>query len=398
LSALLGLEEAQARLLALAPITRSIDQNIKPFGLKRYLTRDITALRTQPPADLSAMDGYAIAPGAGPWRRVGESRAGAPFAGTLSAGQCARISTGAIVPEGAASVLLHEDARIDGDVITATDLPPPGKHIRKAGFDFREGDRVLAKGTALTPATLALAASAGHGALPCLEAPSVAVLDGGDELVPVGKPCGPHQIPASNGVMLGAMLYPYIGMVDALGPVPDDRDALAAALSRAEDSQILITSGGASVGDHDLIQQALKDWGADIDFWKVAIKPGKPLMVATREAKWGRQVILGLPGNPVSSFVTAFLFALPLVRASMGDPAPLPRSLTMTAGEALPAVGRRREFLRAISDGESVRLAGSQDSSALSALAAADCLIDRPANAPAVIPGEPVRVFPLRNG
>ncbi|MDC8753380.1 molybdopterin molybdotransferase MoeA [Erythrobacter sp. sf7] len=398
MSELLGLEEAQSRLLALAPITRSINQDIKPSGLTRYLARDITASRTQPPADLSAMDGYAVTPGAGPWRLVGESRAGAPFDGTLDPGQCVRISTGAHVPQGSDRVLLQEDALVSGSAITATDLPPPGKHIRKAGFDFHAGDRVLAKGTALSPATLALAASAGHGALPCFDAPSVAVLDSGDELVPAGEPCGPHQIPASNGVMLGAMLYPYVGRVTALGPVPDDRDALAAALKRAEDSQILITSGGASVGDHDLIQQALKDWGADIAFWKVAIKPGKPLMVATREAAWGRQVILGLPGNPVSSFVTAFLFALPLVRASMGDASPLPRSQMMTAGEALPAVGRRREFLRAISDGQSVRLAGSQDSSALTALAGADCLIDRPANAPAVAQGEAVRVFPLRNG
>lgn len=398
MSELLGLEEAQSRLLALAPVTRSIDHDIKPFGLKRYLARDITATRTQPPADLSAMDGYAVTPGAGPWRLVGESRAGAPFGEALDPGQCVRISTGAHVPQGSDRVLLQEDARVSGSAVTATDLPPPGKHIRKAGFDFRAGDSVLAKGTALTPATLALAASAGHGTLPCFDAPSVAVLDSGDELVPAGEPCGPHQIPASNGVMLGAMLYPFVGQVGVLGPVPDDRNALAAALKRAEDSQILITSGGASVGDHDLIQQALKDWGADIAFWKVAIKPGKPLMVATREAAWGRQVILGLPGNPVSSFVTAFLFALPLVRASMGDPSPLPRSVMMTAGEALPAVGRRREFLRAISDGQSVRLAGSQDSSALTALAGADCLIDRPANAPAVAPGEAVRVFPLRNG
>jgi molybdopterin molybdotransferase len=394
LSTLLGLEEAQARLLALAPRTKSVVTSIMPLASRRYLARDVTALRTQPAADLSAMDGYAITPGPGPWRRVGESRAGAPFAGTLTPGQCVRISTGAIVPEGAASVLLQEDARVEGDVIAATELPPIGKHIRKAGFDFRAGDRVLAKGAPYTPATLALAAAAGHGTLPWVEPPSVAVLDSGDELVPPGKPCGPHQIPASNGVMLGAMLYPYVGMVDSLGPVADDRDALAAALKRAEDSHILITSGGASVGDHDLIQQALKDWGAEIDFWKVAIKPGKPLLVATR----GTQVILGLPGNPVSSFVTAFLFALPLVRASMGDPAPLPRAVPMRAGEDLPAVGPRREFLRGVLDDGVVRLAGSQDSSALSALAAADCLIDRPAGAPAVQAGEAVPVFYLQNG
>jgi molybdopterin molybdotransferase len=184
--------------------------------------------------------------------------------------------------------------------------------------------------------------------------------------------------------------------------VPDDRAALAAALADVADADILITSGGASVGDHDLIKPALAEWGADTAFWRVAIKPGKPLLVATRPRTRGAQVILGLPGNPVSSFVTAFLFALPLVRKAMGDPGPLPRAVMMRAGEALPAIGPRREFLRAVcakeNGGGEVRLAGSQDSSALSALAAADCLIDRPAYAGAVSAGEPVRVFMLRNG
>jgi molybdopterin molybdotransferase len=398
LSALLGLEEAQARLIALAPQQPSCITAITPVARRRHLAEDIIALRTQPAADLSAMDGYAVAPGPGPWQRLGESRAGAPFAATLAPGQCVRISTGAIVPPGAAAVLLQEDARIEGEMVWTTDLPPPGKHIRKAGFDFCAGDTVLTKGTPHTPATLALAAAAGHGALPWVEPPRVAVLDSGDELVAPGQPCAPHQIPASNGVMLGAMLHPYVGPVAMLGPVADDPGALAAALERSEDCPILITSGGASVGDHDLIQQALRDWGATIAFWKVAIKPGKPLMVATRQSEKGQQVILGLPGNPVSSFVTAFLFALPLVRATMGAPDPLPRAVTMMAGEDLPAVGPRREFLRACVDGDAVRLAGSQDSSALSALAASDCLIDRPANAPAVAAGEPVRVFLLRNG
>lgn len=394
MSELLALEDAQARLLALAPKRPSALLGIMPVALRRYLAQDITALRTQPAADLSAMDGYAVAPGSGPWQRVGESRAGAPFAGILETGQCVRISTGAIVPQGAASVLLQEDAGIAGAIISAEAPPPPGRHIRKAGFDFRAGDTVLTRGAAYSPAVLALAAAAGHGVLPWTLPPSVAVLDSGDELAPPGMSCAPHQIPASNGVMLGAMLYRYVGHVHSLGPVADDHADLAAALERAKDADILITSGGASVGDHDLIQQALKDWGASIDFWKVAIKPGKPLMVATK----GDQIILGLPGNPVSSFVTAFLFALPLVRASMGDPHPLPRAITMRAGEDLPAVGRRREFLRAVCDGERVALAGSQDSSALSALAAADALIDRPAHAPAVRAGDPVSVFLLQNG
>lgn len=399
MNAPLGLEDAQARLLALAPQRPSCVHGLSTFCGPRFLARDITARRTQPAADLSAMDGYAVSPGPGPWQRVGESRAGAPFPGMLAPGQCVRISTGAVVPQGAASVLLQEDAAIDGHTVTATEPASPGRHIRRAGFDFREGDTVLASGTEYSPAVLALAASAGHGTLPWTDPPAVAVLDSGDELVAPGMPCGPHQIPASNGVMLAAMLHPYVGLVDSLGPVADDRAALAAALERAEDSHILITSGGASVGDHDLIQQALKDWGATIDFWKVAIKPGKPLMVATRPSRSGPDlVILGLPGNPVSSFVTAFLFALPLVRASMGDPDPLPRAVTMIAGEDLPPVGPRREFLRARSEGDKVRLAGSQDSSALSALAAADCLIDRPAGSPPARAGDAVRVFRLQNG
>lgn len=394
----LTLEEAQARLLALAPQCPSSVTGLMPLDARRYLARDITALRTQPAADLSAMDGYAIAPGPGPWQRVGESRAGAPFPDTLASGQCVRIATGAVVPEGAAAVLLQEDALVADGTVTATELPPTGSNIRKAGFDFRQGDTILKRGTAYSPAVLALAAAAGHSVLPWTVPPRVAVLDSGDELVAIGQPCGAHQIPASNGVMLAAMLSPYVGLVDALGPVADDRAALAAALKRSEDCHILVTSGGASVGEHDLIQQALTDWGARIDFWRVAIKPGKPLMVATRESRHGKQVILGLPGNPVSSFVTAFLFALPLLRASMGDPAPLPRAVTMVAGEDLPAAGRRREFLRAALDGETVRLAGSQDSSALSALAAADCLIDRPMGSPALRAGQPVPVFLLRNG
>lgn len=398
MSVLLSLEEAQARLLELAPKLHSSRLGISPFSANRFLARDFTALRTQPPEDLSAMDGYAIGPDIGPWKLVGESRAGAPFDGALQPGHCVRISTGAHMPEGGDRVLIQENAEVEGDMVAATDLPPAERHVRKAGFDFRYGDTILAKGAPYSPATLALGAAAGHGDLQWVEPPSVAVLDSGDELVPVGKPCNSHQIPASNGVMLGAMLYPYVGPVNPLGPVADDRAALARALRQSEDSHILITSGGASVGDHDLIQQALIDWGADLAFWKVAIKPGKPLMVATRQDTWGKQVIVGLPGNPVSSFVTCFLFVLPLVRAAMGDPGPLPKTTTLTAGECLPAVGTRREFLRGVSDGQSVRLAASQDSSALRALASANCLIDRPAGSTAVQAGEPVSVYNLQNG
>ena len=393
MSELLGLEEAQARLLALAP-DLPLEAVAVETSLGRIIAEDVCAARTQPAADLSAMDGYAIAPGAGPWVLVGESRAGAPFTGTVATGQCVRISTGAVVPDGADRVLLQEDAVVTGTNVTATEDPPAGRHIRARGFDFEKGAVLLTRGTVMTPARIALVLAAGHGQVMVPRRVRVAVMDSGDELARDPAACAPHQVPASNGAMIAAMLIPLGCDVMRIGPVPDDRAALAAALAQAEDADILVTSGGASVGDHDLIKPALADWGARTAFWKVAIKPGKPLLVATR----GPQVVLGLPGNPVSSFVTAFLFALPLVRAAMGASSPLPASEMIAAGEALPAVGKRREFLRAVRDGGTVRLAGSQDSSALSALALADGLIDRPANAPAIAAGEAVPVFSLQNG
>lgn len=397
MSAPLALEDAQARLLALAPVL-PLEQVPVEAMLGRYLAEDIHAARTQPAADLSAMDGYALRGGEGPWTLVGESRAGAPYAGELTAGQCARISTGAVVPQGADRVLLQEDAALTGGVVTATDSPPPGRHIRARGFDFRAGDLLLERGTRMTAGRIALALTGGNAVASATRAVRIAVMDSGDELASDPADCSAHQVPASNGAMIAALLAPLGCEVIRLGPVGDTMEALAAALAAADGVDILITSGGASVGDHDLIKPALAAWGAETAFWKVAIKPGKPLLVATRQSAGRSQVVLGLPGNPVSSFVTTFLFALPLVRAAMGDPAPLPPALTLLAGEELPPIGPRREFLRAITDGTVVKLAGSQDSSALSALAAANCLIDRPAHASAVATGEPVRVFSLQNG
>jgi len=283
---------------------------------------------------------------------------------------------------------------VDGGVIAASEIPSPKRHVRDRGFDFATGNPLLNAGSHIGPAQIALAMAAGHGSLAVNRPPKVAILDSGDELAPDPANCGPDQIPASNGAMIAAMLAPLVGPTSRLGPIGDDLGALARGLERAEGTDILITSGGASVGDHDLIQQALKDWGADLAFWKVAIKPGKPLMVATR----GSTVVLGLPGNPVSSFVTAFLFALPLVRSAMGAIAPLPKPVMQTLAAPLSATSNRREFLRAISDGTTVRLASSQDSSALRALADANCLIDRPVGSPEVGVGELVPVYNLHNG
>ncbi len=394
MTAMLTLEEAQHKLLALAPKNPATLIDISPDMPKRYLAQDIVAQRTQPSADLSAMDGYAISPGSGPWELVGESRAGTPFAGVLMLGQCTRISTGAHVPQGADRILIQENANIAGSLISATEETAEGRHIRRAGFDFSAGDVVLKKGTCVTPGALALAISSGLTQLPIVAPPSIAVLDSGDELIPLGQNVGPNQIPASNGAMIAAMLHPLVGSLRALGPVPDDREKLALALQQSETSDILITTGGASVGDHDLIQQALKDWGADLAFWKVAIKPGKPLMVATR----GEQVIVGLPGNPVSSFVTCFLFVLPLIRASLGALSALPQKSLATSEHPLPATGSRHEFLRGVLYEGRVTLASSQDSSGLKALAAANCLIDRPAGSDALPSGASVSVYNLQNG
>jgi molybdopterin molybdotransferase len=389
---LLSLEEAQARLIALAnPLP---PQHVAATAaLGRYLAEDCHAALTRPAADLSAMDGYAIC-GNGPWRRIGESRAGTPFAGTLAPGECVRISTGAHLPQGSDRVVFQEEAAVSGDHITAAAVPPAGCHVRPRGFDFAAGDRVLTGGMQMTPARIALAIAAGLSMIAVGRSPKVAILDTGDELASDRDDCGDHQIPASNGAMLAAMLRNLGCDAVQLGPVGDDRATLAAALAAAEPADLLVTSGGASVGDHDLVQPALADWGAQLAFWKVAIKPGKPMLVATR----GQQLIMGLPGNPVSCFVTAFLFVLPAVRAMMGAAQPLPQPHPMVTGDDLPASGKRREFLRASCTGGKLHLAGSQDSSALMALAAADWLIDRPAASPALAGGAQVFAYPLHIG
>lgn len=395
MGAMLTLEEAQERVLALVP-KMPIESAPIETATGRYLAEDLQAQRTQPPADLSAMDGYAIGgEHQGPWKLVGESRAGTPFDRKLAQGETVRISTGAHVPSGADRILIQENAQVDGEAVTCfQDFPNAMRHIRQRGFDFSAGDTVLNAGTHIGPAQLALAIGAGHASLNVRRAPKVAVLDSGDELVADPAHCAEHQIPASNGAMIAAMLAELGCEVVRLGPVPDDREALASALGKAEGTDILVTTGGASVGDHDLMRPTLEAWGAKLDFWKVAMKPGKPIMVAMR----GKQVIFGLPGNPVSSFVTCFLFVLPLVRAALGVRQPLPARATLAAGCDLPSIGSRREFLRAYWNGAAVNLADSQDSSALAALAQANCLIDRPANSPQIEAGTTVPCLLLKNG
>jgi molybdopterin molybdotransferase len=393
----LPLAEAQSRLLALAP-SLSVEHRAVTECLGHYLAEDLLARRTQPAAPLSAMDGYAMrsADLPGPWQIVGESAAGHPYAGAVTDGQAVRISTGAMVPKGADMVLLQEDSARDGHVLRLTGEPPApaGRHIRPAGMDFADHAVLIRAGTRIGPAQIALAIAGGHGHLPVRRRLSLAVIDSGDELVPPGHLPDLHQLPASNGPMLCALAAGLPVQVRHLGPVPDSLDELAGTIDGAGDVDVIVSSGGASVGDHDLVRPALEAVGASIDFWRVAIKPGKPLLVATR----GPQMILGLPGNPASAYVTAYLFLLPLLRAMMGAAEPLPRPLRAQLASPMARGGSRMEFLRATWDGNTVTLDPLQDSGALSPLSRANALVVREAGADAKPAGTDVPFYLLENG
>lgn len=390
MTAPLALEEAQQRLLALAKRLGSEEIPIaEAHG--RHLTCDLVANRSQPAADMSAMDGFAVA-GYGPWRVVGESRAGHSYDGAIQSGEATRISTGALMPSGADRVLIVENAKIDGERLSAKTDPAPGEYIRRKGFDFASGASLLPAGTLLRAPQLALAFAAGAARLPVAKQPRLAILDCGDELVSNPANCPAHQLPASNGAMLAALAAPLAASIERIGPVPDRLEALTKALDT--DADVIVTSGGVSVGEHDLIRPALERLGYRLDFWRVAIKPGKPLLVAERDGG----IVLGLPGNPVSAYVTAYLFLLPLLRAMAGASEVLPRPLALPLGANLPVGGPRREFLRArIEDGQAVAWS-ERDSSALLTLARSSILIDRPAEAPAVKRGTPVPCYWLENG
>ena len=391
----LSLDEAQRRLLALAPELAVDHRAVEECG-GFYLAEPLTALRTQPAAAMSAMDGYAVrSSDPGPWRVVGESAAGRPFDRALGMGEAARVSTGAIMPTRGECVLLQEDCTREGDTLRhLPPLPTAHRHVRRAGLDFGSGDVLLVTGTRIGAAQLALAIAAGHQHLPVRRRLRLTVIDCGDELVAPGIPGTAHHLPASNAPMLAALAAGLPVDICRLGPIPDSLDALAEAFEAARDADIVVTSGGASVGDHDLIRPALDHAGASLDFWRVAIKPGKPLVVARR----GSQIILGLPGNPASAFVTGFLFMLPLLRAALGAAQPLARPFAARLTGLLPAGGKRMEFLRARWSDGLVTPETEQDSGALRPLANANALICREKRAPSAVAGEFVSIYWLENG
>ncbi len=389
MSGLMPLDEAQQRLITLA---NALPAETLPVqrALGRYLAEELVTNRAQPAADMSAMDGYAIRfeDREGPWTLIGECRAGSPPSGRIESGETARIFTGALLPEGADTVVMQENVEADGDTIrlVADPTPEKGRHVRRRGGDFEAHTSALAAGSLLNPATIGHAVIAGHGELLVHKQPKVAVVSTGDELVEPGSNALPHQIPASNDVMVSAMLSGLTAETRSLSRIPDELDTLCDTLAAARDCDVIVTIGGASVGDHDLVAPAFRRLGAEIDFYKIAMKPGKPVMAG----KLGETVILALPGNPASAFVSAVLFLLPLVRCMAGSASCLPQYLTATAIESLPPVDKRAQFLRAVVSDKGITISGSQDSAKLSVLSASNALLYRPAHAEAVKAGDPV--------
>ncbi|HJZ22283.1 MAG TPA: gephyrin-like molybdotransferase Glp, partial [Bradyrhizobium sp.] len=314
----------------------------------RVLARDVAALRTQPPQAMSAMDGYAVrstdaADVTAQLKVIGEVAAGRPFGKPVGPGEAVRIFTGGVIPDGADAVIIQEDTVVDGNRIAITEAAIRGRHIRPAGIDFREGDVLLAEGKLLTDRDLSLAAAMNYPALPVRRRPKVAVLATGDELVMPGSTPGPGQIVYSNGYALRALARAEGADTVDLGIAADTIEATTQGIRRARDSNadILITTGGASVGDHDLVKASLEAEGVTMAFWRIAMRPGKPMM----HGRLGGMRVIGLPGNPVSSYVCAYLFLVPLIRALSGRSHIHHRSETAILGRDVVANDQREDYL-----------------------------------------------------
>ncbi len=369
----------------------------------RTLAADVAARRTQPPQAMSAMDGYAVhaadaADLSARLKVIGEVAAGRPFERKLGKGEAVRIFTGGVIPDGADAVIIQEDTGVDGDRITITEAAVQGRHIRPAGVDFREGDVLLARGRCLTDRDLSLAAGMNYPELAVRRRPKVAVLGTGDELVMPGVSPGPGQIVYSNGYGLRALARAEGAEVADLGIAADTVAATADGIRRAREleADILITMGGASVGDHDLVKRSLEAEGTEMAFWRIAMRPGKPMM----HGRLGAMRVIGLPGNPVSSYVCGFLFLVPLIRALSGRDTIHHVRESAVLGRDLAANDQREDYLRARleerADGPPVAVpVNHQDSSLLGNLAAARALVIRPPFAPAAMKGSPCELLRL---
>jgi molybdopterin molybdotransferase len=373
------------------------------FAAGRTLAHALASSLTHPPFDASAMDGYAVRSGdtvAPPTtlKVSGESAAGWPFGGTVKTGEAVRIFTGAKLPDGADAVVVQENVKRDGDLATLSAPVASGDHVRARGIDFHEGDTIFKRGHLLNARDILYAAAAGHAMLAVAQKPLVAILATGDELVePTDRPQD-GQIVSSNPYGLAALFEAAGATVRLLGIALDDKDDLANKIRTADNADILVTVGGASVGEHDLVRPVLAEAGATLHFHEIAMRPGKPLFFGTRDGHHGIQRIVGLAGNPLSAMIAGRVFVVPLIAALLGRTAE-PRMLKANLAAGIPANGPRDHYMRAILDQSAhpacVTPLASQDSSLVSALAAADCLIVVPAHAPRLAAGTGVDVMLL---
>ncbi len=396
---MISVDEARARIVSAIRATPAEQVGLsEAWG--RVLAIDIAARLTQPPADMSAMDGYAIGacPGAvgDELRVIGESAAGHPFTGTLGAHQAVRIFTGSVLPAGTHAILIQEDATREGDRLRINEALAPGKHVRPAGQDFRRGETLLSAGKRLGARDIGLAAAGNHAWLAVHRRPLVGILATGDEIFLPGEDLPPGGIVSSNSHALAALVRAAGAEPVVLPIARDEIGEIIAAVSSAARFDLLITTGGASVGDHDLVQAALKHSGMELDFWRIAMRPGKPLMFGQLRD----MPVIGLPGNPVSALVCAILFVLPAIAALSGLPGEAPATVAARLAVPLSANDRRADYLRSTLSteaGGTLRVSPfpRQDSSQLKLLASADALTLRAPHAPAAAAGDEVRIIRL---
>jgi molybdopterin molybdotransferase len=387
--ALLSVADALARVLEHAT---PLPAEAAPLGEAdgRVLAHELKARRTQPPADVSAMDGYAVrsvdvATAPIHLKVIGEVAAGRPFSRPLRPGEAARIFTGGVVPDGADTIIIQEHTKRQGDDVEVAKPSAKGRHIRVQGLDFKAGEVLLTEGHRLTARDLALAAAMNHPLVPVHRRPKVALFATGDELVPPGTRPAPGQIVSSNTFAIAALARKEGAEVADLGIVGDQLDATVEAVRRARgfNADILVTSGGASVGDYDLVQKAFTAEGMTLSFWRLALRPGRPLM----HGRLGAMHVLGVPGNPVSAFVCGFLFLAPLIRCLTGRNDLVPPVESAVLGSDLPENDERADYLRStLQAGPNGPVATPfpvQDSSMIGPLAKADCLLIREPYEPA---------------
>lgn len=400
---MIPVEDATARMLStVAPMPSEMVPISAARG--RILAADQPARLSQPRAPLSAMDGYAVRAadvqrGHVTLRMIGTVAAGQQFEGWVGPGACVRIFTGAPLPRGTDTILIQEKASPAGDRILVQEAVPPGRHVRDTALDFRKGEVLLRAGCRLTARDIGLAAAMNVPWVSVRRQPRVALLANGNELVMPGEPMAASQIVSANNLALASLVETCGGLATDLGIVRDDPQAVGAVVAAATGTDLLITSGGVSVGEHDVMRQALTERGLEVEFWKIAMRPGKPLMFG----RLGSTPVLGLPGNPVSALVCGLVFARPMIRAMLGLPPDEQPTEMALLGRALPANDERRDYLRSrlehAADGRAVVTPFDvQDSSMLSRLADANCLVVRPPLATSAARGDPVPVLRFPEG